>query len=117
MNIPTLTHQQWGEVFTLIPSFGRYENGRLAFQLYMEDGEPFATVTVNMPAADLGENEHTVFVKNYAENEEVVKTLVKEGWLTPLPVTTKSGYVSVPMMRLDGVLLEWFQSLDASEVL
>lgn len=99
-----LNHRQWGDEFNLIPRFGNYENGRLAFRLVdNEMGEPFATITVNLPDAPLladGE----VYVKDWAENEEVVKNLVESGWLVPTGDSVQSGFVSAKVMRLAGEL-------------
>jgi hypothetical protein len=113
MDIPRLTHTQYGEEFELIPSFGQYDNGRLAFRLYDDDG-PFATVSINLPGTTLYEDD-MIFVKSYAENEEIVKTLVTAGWLVPTERQVKSGYIEVPVMRLGGPLRQWFYSLTDAE--
>lgn len=115
MNIPHISHDQWGEHFDLIPSFGYYDNGRLAFQLYMPHGEPFATISVNLPN-DRITHETQMFVKNYAENEEIVKTLIEAGWIVLEGGNLRSGFVDVPVGRLAGPLLDWYNTLSKEEV-
>jgi hypothetical protein len=115
MNIPRLVHEQYGERFDLVPSFGRYGNGRLAFQLYTHEGEPFATISLNMPGDQLY-TDSEMFVKWYAENDLIVQTLLREGWLERTGRKTRTGYVEVPVMNLAGPLLEWYDSLSDEEV-
>jgi hypothetical protein len=115
MNIPRLVHEQYGERFDLVPSFGRYGNGRLALQLYTHDGEPFATVSVNLPGDQLY-TDADMFVKDWSENEQVVQTLVKEGWLVRTGRSGRSGFVMVPVMNLAGPLLDWYDTLSKEEV-
>ena len=55
---------------------GRYPNGRLAVQL-TEHGEPFATVSVNIPEVPLARDEF--FVKVYSENEGLLDELLRVG--------------------------------------
>jgi hypothetical protein len=58
---------------------GRYPNGRLAVQL-LENGEDFATVSVNLPEEAIGTDEFAF--KTYSENtglfEELRRTKVIE---------------------------------------
>ena len=115
MNIPHIAHQQWSENFDLIPSFGRYMNGRLRFQLYMTDGQPFATISVNL-ANDQVFTDTEMFIKDYSENEEIVAALIEAGWITLTDRTVRSGHVTIPVGRLSGVLLDWYNTLTPEEV-
>lgn len=101
----TIQHKQWGETFDLAPKFGQYANGRLAIQLFDAIEGPFCTVTVNMvDAPDLPEGE--VYVKDWSENEEIIKTLVESGWLVDTGRSVPAGYVSAKVMRLGDSLAE-----------
>lgn len=115
MDIPRIAHRQWDEDFDLIPSFGRYGNGRLALQLYGDDG-PFATISVNM-VNDFLPTDDVMFVKDYAENEQIVQTLLEAGWLVPIDQSARpAGFTQVSVMRLAGPLLSWYDSLDDAEI-
>lgn len=93
----TITHTQWGETFTLAPIIARYDNGRTAVSLVVEStGEPFATVTVNVPDAELAEGE--LLVKDWAENEQIVDTLTEAGWLRRTGRVYNTGYVTAKVM-------------------
>ena len=45
-----------------------YHGGRRAITGILHDGEPFATLTVNIPEVPLADNE--VLIKNWSENEQ-----------------------------------------------
>jgi hypothetical protein len=115
MRIPRLVHTQYDEVFDLVPSFERYGNGRLALRLYGDEG-PFATISVNV-ASDLIYTDIEMFVKNYSENEQIVTKMLHEGWLEATDRRVQSGHVQIPVMRLAGPLLDFYNSLSESEVL
>ena len=116
MDIPHIAHSQWGDDFDLIPSFSRYGNGRLALQLYMPDGQAFGTISVNV-ASDQIFTDTEMFIKDYSENFEIVTSLMREGWLECTDRSAQSGFVTIPVMRLAGPLLEFYNSLSSSEVL
>lgn len=54
------------------------QNGRIALQLVTLEGEPYATLTVNISAEKLADDE--VIIKTYSENEYVAL----EAWKTGL---------------------------------
>lgn len=92
-----LKFRQWNCVLQT----AQYGNGRTALQLVdAEDGEPVATATVNLPDETLGENE--VFIKDYAENEGMLKTLQDAGIVEPTGKVVASGFVAIPVCRLTG---------------
>jgi hypothetical protein len=115
MDIPHIAHTQWGEDFDLIPSFGRYSNGRLALQLYMPDGQAFGTISVNVPSDQIF-TDTELFIKNYSENEMIVTKMLHEGWLEATDRRVQSGHVQIPVMRLHGILLDWYNTLSPNEV-
>lgn len=88
-----------------------YPNGRVGLQLMsqMEDMpeghlEPFSTPTVNMVDAPCPDNE--VYVKDWSENEGMVKQLVE--WKVIEPGVThfeQSGYVTVGRYRFTASFL------------
>jgi hypothetical protein len=75
----------------------QYDNGRVALQLVDEEG-PVATATVNLPDAPLGKNE--VCVKDWSENEGMLRSLVAAGVVKPTGKTIRSGFVEVPVCEL-----------------
>lgn len=73
--------------------------GRIAIQAICNDtGEPYCTVTVNLPDEPLGEDE--VFVKNYSENAGIAEELEAQGILRLTGRTVRSGYVEIPVAVL-----------------
>lgn len=106
MHKPTFSHTQYDEPFELVPEFGRYSNNRIGLQLFTDYGEPFAKITVNLP--DQPAPNDDLFIKDYSENELVVAKMVEMGWLVRTGERVQSGFVSVPIMRLGGELLDYF---------
>lgn len=101
--IPTIKFEFYGEEVELIPSFGRYGNGRLAitFEDY-NTGEPFGTATINMPDAHLNDGEF--FIKTWSENEQLAEALIKQGWIKSTGRDVVSGYVTVTAFKAHGKL-------------
>lgn len=76
-----------------------YNNGRFAICLDdKETGEPVAVASVNMPKAILKADE--VCIKNYSENEGILKSLVDSGFIEETGNEFDNGYVVVPICRL-----------------
>ena len=76
-----------------------YGNGRLAVQAYTTDGEPAATVSVNLPDAPLNEGEF--FLKDWSENEIISKALIERNIIEVLDrPLVKSGFVQVRTAKL-----------------
>jgi hypothetical protein len=61
---------------------GRYQNGRLAIRAVNRDGEPIATLTVNLPEVQLSEDE--VLIKDWSENEGALATLLAAELISPV---------------------------------
>lgn len=77
----------------------QYENGRPALQLVdAEDGSPIAEATVNLPDVPAGPNQ--VFVKDWSENEGMLRVLTEAGVLKPTGETVRSGFVDVAVCEL-----------------
>lgn len=83
-----------------VAKFGRYGDGNLA--IVIEDGNTLeriavATVNVGMPG---------VFIKDYSENEGMLKQLVEKGLVEEIGATFTSGYVEIPEVRLKGAFAD-----------
>lgn len=82
-----------------VAKFGTYRDGNLA--IVIEDENTFeriavATVNVGMPG---------VFIKDYSENEGMLKQLVKKGLVKEIG-STISGYVEIPEVTLQGAFAD-----------
>lgn len=74
----------------------RYVHGGLAVELYCEDGEPYATVSINVPGVPLPADEF-VF-KTYSENEGLLEAMLAAGVVELAGRDTDLG----PVCRLTG---------------
>lgn len=78
--------------------FGRYGNGNLAVQLNLDNGEPYATLSVNTELA-LADNEFVA--KTYSENEGLVEQFIEKGHFVPVSISAPVGFApSQPILRL-----------------
>ena len=83
-----------------------YANGRLGLTISAlvkepdyEYEEPIAVATINIPEAPCPENE--IWVKDYSENEGMVKNLVNWGVIEPMVrASVRSGFVIVDRYAL-----------------
>lgn len=82
------------ETYNIYLREDRYGNGRLAIRAYIaETGEPFGTITTNLPDEELGEGEF--FVKTYSENVWVHQ-LIEQEVFEELPGRyVSSGFVEI----------------------
>lgn len=79
---------------------GRYGNGRIAINLIdVNDNQPYATATTNIPDALLLDNE--VFVKDYSENEGVLEFLTTNNIVVPTDKWVTTGHVDVQVCVLN----------------
>lgn len=77
-----------------------YTNGRPAIELAdSRTGEPIARATVNMPQLDLKKDE--VCIKDYSENEGMVRALEIAGLIQPPHAIVQTGYVQIPICRIN----------------
>lgn len=78
---------------------GVYMMGGKALMLRDEySGEAFSVLSVFIDGVKLQEGEY--IIKNYSENEEIVKLLMDRGILVPTGKTVDSSYVSMPICTL-----------------
>ena len=76
-----------------------YANGRHAIKLYdEEDGMPYATASINMPAEDLEDDE--VIIKDYSENAGILDSLVEAGVVSEPIRHIQAGFTFVPVVKL-----------------
>ena len=79
--------------------FATYGNGRTAIGLFdPETAEPLCVATVNLPEADLAEDH--VFIKDWSENEGVLKSLVDQDLVVDTGGRVPTGYVSAALCLL-----------------
>lgn len=96
MNIPSFL--RYAPSATLTLKSHRYANGRLAIQaIDCDTGEPVAMMTVNLPDVSLAPDE--ILIKDYSENQGVLKTLYRAGLVEPL-ATVSCGYAEAIKCRL-----------------
>ena len=76
----------------------RYQNGNLAVQLNLDNGEPYATLSVNTELA-LADNEFVA--KTYSENEGLVEQFIEKGHFVPVSISAAVGFApGQPILRL-----------------
>lgn len=80
--------------------FGKYRgNGRTAITVVdAEDGEDLLVATVNIPEASLEEGE--TVIKDYSENEGILKFLVENKIVSKPVRTVSTGFASVSVVKL-----------------
>ncbi len=77
----------------------QYENGRVAIRLlHAEDGDPVAVATVNLPDEQLGEDE--VFIKDWSENEGMLKFLTENNIVVDTGRRVPCGFVEAAVCKL-----------------
>jgi hypothetical protein len=78
-----------------------YVDGRLAIVGTLEDGEPFATLTVNLPEEALEPGQF--FAKTWSENEEFASICLASGLFTDTGVRAITGFVLAEVWALSNV--------------
>ena len=79
--------------------YGKYFNGRTAITLRdVEDGQPIATCTVNVPDEPVYRKE--VHIKNYSENSGITEALVEAGIIEPPHRKFQLGFVQIEVCKL-----------------
>ncbi len=74
-------------------------NGATAINLIcLDEGEPYATATINMPEVYLEKDE--LIIKNYGENEGILDALVKENIVEDTGVKVNVGYAYANICKL-----------------
>jgi hypothetical protein len=76
-----------------------YANGRIVLQLIdAYNGSLIATATVNLPHELIDDDE--MCIKDYTENEGMLKFLVDNNIVHPPHLQLQSGFVQIPVVRL-----------------
>ncbi len=109
-HIGTFTSPRWGVVNVLRGTY-QAANGPTAIALTLEDGEPLATLSVNMYRPDCSHDSRDLpadcfYVKQWGENEQLADEAIKSGLFKQrddLP-QARSGHVSAPVWQLAGVV-------------
>lgn len=77
----------------------RYGNGRVALTLdEIGTYDPIAVVTVNLPDVPLEEGE--IIIKNWSENEGILKAMFNAGWISESKRQVKTGFVKADIVDL-----------------
>lgn len=85
--------------YTKFKADRRYSNGRLCVELIdATDGSPFATLTVNIPTAELGDWE--ILVKTWSENEMVAKAALASGRFKDTGKRINTGFVQAQVWEV-----------------
>ena len=79
-----------------------YVTGHLALKLVdVEDGSPIATASVNLPATtDISEG--YVYIKDWSENEGMLKALTEAGIVEPVGVRSPTGRCMADLCKYTG---------------
>jgi hypothetical protein len=92
----------------VVVKIGYYPNGRPALSLIdVEDGMPYCTCTINLPEISIEPEE--VIVKDYSENEGVLKFLLKNNIVSKTGKKVAHGWVVSEICALNPVE-EWVGS-------
>lgn len=95
---------------TVIIKLSRYANGNLALSLF--DARNFCPVlkaTSNL-GADIVESDGELVIKNYSENEGVLKFLQINGIVGEVLRTAKSGFSEYPIVKINPIIFaEWLK--------
>lgn len=91
----------------LLKYIGNYGDGSPALALYDNEGEEAAVVTVSLAGYNVTPPEGHVFIKNYSENEGVLKPLIEAGILSIQDSVKPGGsFVAFPLCKLEVELEE-----------
>lgn len=72
-------------------AYTQYGNGRLAIQLFTDEGEPYATLSTNIPEVGLGKNQF--FMKDWSENAPVAAAACALGVFRDCGHSVVTGFV------------------------
>jgi len=91
----------YGHRYTVQIALKKYHEGRAwAVQLYTDEGEPFATLTTNIPGVKLAEDE--LLIKGWSENEATAKAAMKTGWFERTNKIVPTGFAVAEVWRVLG---------------
>jgi hypothetical protein len=85
--------------YNVVLEWGNYSNGRRAIELLdAVEGDPVCVATVNLPDIPLGDNE--AIIKDYSENEGVLKFLQDYGIVGEVKRWVRTGFVECPIVDI-----------------
>lgn len=77
---------------------GLYSNGRPAVQVYDEEGMPYCTLTVNIPPAELKEDE--ICIKVWDLPSDFLQKILSSGKFEDTGKRVPAGYTSAPVWKI-----------------
>jgi hypothetical protein len=89
----------------VVKSSSTYDNGRMAIELLTVDGEPYTTLSVNLPD-EPDPNEGVVgpgglfYAKTWSENSLVREAALASGWFEDTGKRVPAGYAEAEVWRL-----------------
>ncbi len=100
--------ERWGRVEIVRAQYGTAK-GATAIQLYLESGEPLATLSVNMYKPECSQDSTELpadcfYAKTWSENEEIAKEALESGMFAlrkDLPAA-RSGFVMADVWQIKG---------------
>ena len=97
--------------YTCSVQFSHYHDDNLRISLVdLVNGSPVATATVNIEGVILASNE--VCIKDYEENEGMLKALKNAGIVERVVKIVQSDHVDVPVVQLTKNVMEVYDSID-----
>jgi hypothetical protein len=104
--IGTFQSKRWGPVTVVRSTYGRVD-GPVAVQLLTAEGEPLATLSVNMYRPECSQDSSDLpadcfYVKQWSENEVLAAEALASGLFVPrddLPVA-ESGWIDAPAWQI-----------------
>lgn len=99
MNSTVARINAFGENHTIRTVESHYQNGRIAIKAMNHKGEQFGMLTVNIPDAELADDEF--ILKNYSENAGWAEEAVAQfGQFENTGRFARSGFVTCPIYRI-----------------
>lgn len=94
----------YGNTYDIILEKKMYGNKRIAIIATMDDGFPYATLSVNLPMASLGDDE--VFIKSWSENEALAEVAKKSGYFKDTGRRIPTGFCVAEVWKMKGTQKE-----------
>ncbi len=96
-----ITLKSYGNEEQVIIKDGKYGNGATAITLIsVSDGQPYATISVNITGESEKLPKNEFYVKDYSENEDIVRQLIQQQILIPTGKSVQTGFVTVKSYKL-----------------
>lgn len=80
-----------------VAKYAFYGNNRIAIQYITPSGEPMSVLTVNLPDAELKDDEFAI--KNWSENERTAKAAIESGIYEDTGKRISTGFVEAPVWK------------------